>query len=85
MADERNASEVFADNVQSLLQDRDLTIQQCADLSGMDRAVMSRLVNKRISPTVRTAETIAGALHVPLSELFKRDFDASKWHVEHAA
>ena len=58
--------------LRDILQDRNLTIQQFSELSGISQSNLSNYMNGRISPTLDTLNKIADTLNIDLTELFKK-------------
>lgn len=68
---------VFGQNVAACLTAYGWSKQQLADQCGLDRAVVSKIIDgKRGNITMRTAESIATALQVSLSDLLSVRFRA---------
>lgn len=68
---------VFGKNIAACLAAYGWSKQQLADQCGIDRAVVSKIIGgKRDNITLRTAETIADALQIPLSDLLSVRFRA---------
>lgn len=66
---------VFGTNVSAVLEARGWTKQKLADLAGLHRSEVSQIIGgKRENITLRTAEQIARALELPLSELLSTRF-----------
>lgn len=57
-------------NIKTIRQNAGLNISGLADLSGLSKALISRLENGKVSPSVATLLKIAKALHTPVSTLF---------------
>lgn len=64
---------IFGDNLDSLLQERDMSQSQLARKSGVSPAMISDYINKRAIPGLMAAINISYALDVCLNELV--DFD----------
>lgn len=58
--------------LREILQDRNMTVQQCSELSGISQSNLSNYMNGRISPTLDTLNRISEALGIELTELFKK-------------
>ena len=61
--------ETFAQNTSSLLKKRGITTQQLADMIGMDRSDLSKIIRGVRGCTLDTAVSISKALNVPISLL----------------
>lgn len=61
--------ERFAQNVRAVMRSRRVSVAALADAVGMHRPNVSRLLNQRSNITLRTAQAIADALDVELSDL----------------
>jgi len=59
-----------------------LTARQLADLSGVSAAMISRIENGQVSPSISTMTSLSGALDVPLVSLF-RDFATERTDFTH--
>ncbi|WP_249689616.1 XRE family transcriptional regulator [Stappia sp. WLB 29] len=59
----------LADHLRSLRTDRELTLQELAQTSGVSRATLSRIENGEVSPTAETLGRLASAFGLPLSQL----------------
>lgn len=66
--------EVFGANIQKCLDANGWTKQQLADATGIDRANISRIIAGRTNCTLSSADVIAKALEIPLSELLSTKF-----------
>ncbi|MDP2312659.1 MAG: helix-turn-helix transcriptional regulator [Pseudomonadota bacterium] len=60
----------LGDRLRTLREAAGLTQAKLADLLKMKPATISLFETGALSPTISTAASLAGALHVPLSELF---------------
>ena len=68
---------VFGNNVKAVLDSRGWTKKRLADLAGLHRADVSEILDgKPPNIMMRTAEAIAAALELPLSELLSTKFRA---------
>ena len=70
-----SAMNVFGSNVQKCLDSIGWTKQRLSDVTGIDRANLSRIIAGKGNCTLASAETIAKALEVPLSELLSTKFE----------
>ena len=70
--------DTFAANLANVLQARNWTIKHLADLAGMTRANVSRIVNGKTSPTISTAETLCEAIGETLSAMTRDGFKPRK-------
>jgi transcriptional regulator with XRE-family HTH domain len=61
----------FEANIVAMLSDRGLTKQDLADLIGMDRSSLSKVIRGVHSPTLIVVEKIAAALNVETFELLQ--------------
>lgn len=64
-----NLDILFGRNVRSARQERDISQERLALLSGIDRSYMSRIERGIVSITLRKAYMIAAALDCELNEL----------------
>lgn len=65
------AMSIFSSNVNAARVKAGLTIQELADLVGIERSYLSRLLHGHNSPTLDMMEKIATACGEPLYELLK--------------
>lgn len=66
---------VFGNNVAACLEAYGWSKQRLADQCGLHRVVVSKIIHgKRDNITLRTAEAIADALQIPLSDLLSVRF-----------
>ena len=61
--------------IKELLQEENMTQAELAEAIGIARPNMSNIVNGKITPTLKTLESIAGALGVEVAELFRPQED----------
>ena len=59
--------------IKELIKEKGTTIQNIADLIGVNRVTLSKSING--NPTLETLEKIANALGVPVAELFDKSSD----------
>lgn len=77
--------QTFSQNLAKLLAAKGMTKQALADLTGLSRSHVSRIVHGHMSITVDTAAGIAHAIGVDLSELFRADLNPARTREEQAA
>ncbi len=58
--------------LREILKERNLTVAQFAEMSGMSQSNISNYMNGNISPTLDTLHKIANALDIEITELFKK-------------
>lgn len=58
--------------LREILKERNLTVAQFADMSGMSQSNISNYMNGNISPTLDTLYKLSNALGVEITELFKK-------------
>lgn len=58
--------------LREILKERDLTVAQFAEMSGMSQSNISNYMNGNISPTLETLYKISNALNIEITELFKK-------------
>lgn len=56
--------------------ERDLTLDQLAEMSGVAKATLSRIENGVNSGNIKTLKKVAASLHVSLDDLITQDQDA---------
>jgi transcriptional regulator with XRE-family HTH domain len=61
----------FAEWLQREMNDRGLSQSDLGRLAGLNRAVISKIINQTSKPTPETVETIARALKLPPEEVFR--------------
>lgn len=61
--------DIFADNLLSLMQERGYPQGDLAEEAGLDRASISRYVNKRCMPSIKSIINLAYVLDCDVSEL----------------
>lgn len=57
--------------IRELAEGKRLSMNRLADFAGFDRGHLSRIMNRKSSPTLRTLKKIAAALEVEVAELLK--------------
>ena len=55
-------------NINKILREKEITQGQLADMVGVKREYINRIINRKIDPSVRLAMKIAEALGVDMSE-----------------
>lgn len=70
-----SAAELFRANVKRILQSRNLTITQLAHDSHTSRPGLSRILSAKDGVTLERADSIAGALGIPLRELLSENLE----------
>ena len=71
MARETGLTDAFIELVKRIREQKKLTIEQLADLTGVHRTTIGLLERNERSPTLQVATQIANALKMPLSELIQ--------------
>jgi len=71
MAKETGITSAFIELVKSIREQRGLTIEQLAELTGVHRTTIGLLERGERTPTLQVATQIASALQMPLSELIQ--------------
>lgn len=61
--------------LREILKERQLTIAQFAEISGISQSNLSNYMIGKISPTLDTLSKIASALDIEITELFKKKED----------
>lgn len=61
--------------LREILKDRQITIGQFAELSGISQSNLSNYMMGKVSPTLETLNKIANTLNVDITELFKKEED----------
>lgn len=57
-------------NISRVIKQKEITQAMLANMVGVKREYINRIINKKITPTVPLAMRIAKALKVPTEELF---------------
>jgi XRE family transcriptional regulator, regulator of sulfur utilization len=63
----------FTTNLRRLRKERGLTQEQLAERVGMEQGYYSRIERGRVTPSIRTALKLAGALDVEMNVLLPRE------------
>jgi len=71
MAKEAGVTSAFIELVKKIREQRSLTLEQLADLTGVHRTTIGLLERNERTPTLQVATQIANALKMPLSELIQ--------------
>lgn len=71
MAKETGITAAFIELVKRIREQKRLTIEQLADLTGVHRTTIGLLERNERTPTLQVATQIANALQIPLSELIQ--------------
>jgi len=58
--------------LKEILKEKNLTMAQLADLSGITAANLSNYTNGKVSPTLDSLNKIAKALNIDVTELFRK-------------
>lgn len=58
--------------LREILKERELTVAQFAEMSGMSQSNISNYMNGNISPTLDTLYRIANSLEIEITELFEK-------------
>ncbi|MBB3236693.1 helix-turn-helix domain-containing protein [Phyllobacterium endophyticum] len=66
--------EIFARNLRTLRQAKDLSQEELAHRAGIDRTYISALERNVYNPSIDVVERLANALGVEAAELLKRSF-----------
>ncbi|MCG5248228.1 helix-turn-helix domain-containing protein [Methylorubrum extorquens] len=66
----RPLEKALGHQVRTLRRERDLTAMELGQAAGVSQAMISKIENGQISPSLSTVSSIANALNVPLSSLF---------------
>jgi transcriptional regulator with XRE-family HTH domain len=72
-----------ADTLRALMKQSDMSLKQLADYVGCSKGFISHLLaGRRTSCLPKTAERIAGVLHVPLEVLFEPKMSTSSTPID---
>ncbi len=71
MTKETGITSAFVELVKNIREQRNLTIEQLADLAGVHRTTVGLLERKERTPTLQVSTQLASALQIPLSELLQ--------------
>lgn len=69
MASDLGVNESFADLLKKVMKDRNLSMRKLAQLSGIDSATISRIINGKRKANLNHLEKLSGSLQIPLSTL----------------
>ncbi len=61
--------------LREILKDKQITIGQFAEMSGISQSNLSNYMMGKVSPTLETLNKIASALNIEITELFKKEED----------
>ena len=64
--------EVIAGNIRRIRQQKNMTIQMLADLTGLSKGYLSKVERSKNAPPFSTVNRIALALNVDLADFFHR-------------
>lgn len=64
--------DIMALRLREILKERELTVAQFAEMSGMSQSNISNYMNGNISPTLDTLYRIANSLEIEITELFEK-------------
>ncbi len=71
MSRDTGITSAFIELVKKIREQKKLTIEQLAELTGVHRTTIGLLERNERTPTLQVATQIANALHIPLSELIQ--------------
>lgn len=75
-------NQIFFTNILRLLDEKEMTKEQLAEMSGVSMSFISDLTNGKGNPSLRIMEQIADSLDVPLPELLEEtDLDPKSLEV----
>ncbi|WP_294203186.1 helix-turn-helix transcriptional regulator [uncultured Sphingomonas sp.] len=78
MVNDGNQHQTLAAHLKALRTDRNWSLQDLAEASGISRATLSRIENADVSPTAESLGRLASSFGLPLSQLFARSIRASR-------
>lgn len=61
--------------LREILKDRQITIGQFSEMSGISQSNLSNYMMGKVSPTLETLNRIANTLNIDITELFKKEED----------
>lgn len=61
--------------LREILKDRQITIGQFAEMSGISQSNLSNYMMGKVSPTLETLNRIANTLKIDITELFRKEED----------
>ncbi len=67
---ERSLEQALGAQIRLLRRRAELTVADLAASAGISAGMLSKIENGQISPSLATLQSVAGALHVPLTQLF---------------
>lgn len=70
MVNDGNQHQALAAHLKALRTDRNWSLQDLAEASGISRATLSRIENADVSPTAESLGRLASSFGLPLSQLF---------------
>lgn len=59
--------------IQSLRMERGLSVRKLSVLAGITPSMLSQIENARVTPSVQTLRSLAGALEIPLYDFFREE------------
>ena len=59
--------------VRKLRDEKNLTLQQLADMTSLTAAYISKIENEKVSPSIHTLKKLADALGTPITDFFEND------------
>jgi transcriptional regulator with XRE-family HTH domain len=85
-----NLNDRLAERLRQIRMERDWSLQQLADASGISRSTLSRVENAEVSPTAETLGALSTAYRITISQLLApieapfmplvREAEQSLWH-----
>jgi transcriptional regulator with XRE-family HTH domain len=69
---ERNLEEAIGTQVREFRQKLDMTVVELAKVAGLSAGMLSKIEHGLTSPSLGTLQSLANALHVPVTALFRR-------------
>jgi putative transcriptional regulator len=67
---EHEGGRLMENNINRVIRQKKMTQAMLANMVGVKREYLNRIINKKITPTVPLGMRIARALKVPIEELF---------------
>lgn len=58
----------------NIREEKGLTLDKLADMSGVSRSTLQRIENSEVSPTMNTMEKLAKALNIRISDLYESKY-----------
>jgi len=68
----RQPTDLLAQNLQTLREERNLSLAELAELSGVSKSMLWQIESAQSSPTIATMWKIANGLRVPFTAFFKQ-------------